>query len=41
MPLRGVLPANFDPKNPTPVNAYDLDQKYWQLFWPKPVSPTQ
>jgi hypothetical protein len=37
----GVLPVDFDPKNPTPVNAYELDQKYWQQFWVTPVNPNE
>ena len=37
----GVLPADFDPKNPSPVNPYELDQKYWQQFLPRPVKPIQ
>ena len=36
----GVLPADFDLKNPAKVDPYDLDQKYWQQFWPRPVNPT-
>ncbi|MDR1485527.1 MAG: hypothetical protein LBT09_11980, partial [Planctomycetaceae bacterium] len=27
----GILPKDFDPK--TPVDYYDLDQKYWQSLW--------
>ena len=30
----GVLPADFDPRNPSPVDAYDLDRRYWALFYP-------
>jgi len=37
----GVLPVDFDPKKPTPVNAYELDQKYWQQFWVTPVNPNE
>jgi hypothetical protein len=30
----GILPKDHDPK--TPVNYYDLDQKYWQSLWFNP-----
>ena len=36
----GVLPADFDLKNPAPVNAYELDEQYWRLFWPERLDPT-
>jgi hypothetical protein len=38
----GILPADFD-AGKTMVSTYDLDQKYWQLFWHKPlvVCPTR
>ena len=35
----GVLPADFDPAKDQ-VNPYDLDQRYWQLFWTRPVIPS-
>jgi len=35
----GVLPADFDLKNPSPINPYELDQKYWRQFWVNPVAP--
>ena len=35
----GVLPADFDLKNPPKVDAYDLDRRYWQLFQPVAVDP--
>ena len=28
----GILPENFDPCK-TPVNAYDLDRRYWNIDW--------
>jgi hypothetical protein len=31
----GILPNDFD-NTKTPVNCYDLDQKYWQSLWFKP-----
>jgi len=37
----GVLPADFDPRKPTPVNAYERDQKYWQQFRVTPVNPNE
>jgi hypothetical protein len=37
----GVLPADFDLKNPPEVDPYELDRKYWQQFWPRPVNPTE
>jgi hypothetical protein len=37
----GVLPASFDLANPAKVDPYELDQKYWRLFWPKPLRPTE
>ena len=30
----GVLPADFDPKSPSPVDPYKLDLKYYDLFYP-------
>jgi len=36
----GILPADFD-AGKTMVNTYDLDQKYWRLFWHKPLKPTE
>jgi hypothetical protein len=30
----GVLSADFDPKNPSPVDPYKLDLKYFDLFYP-------
>jgi len=30
----GVLPADFNPKNPSPVDPYRLDLKYFDLFYP-------
>jgi hypothetical protein len=36
----GVLPASFDLANPAKVDPYELDQKYWQLFWHNPVELT-
>ena len=35
----GVLPSDFDFKNPAMVNPYELEQKYWQQFWVHPVAP--
>ena len=35
----GVLPADFDLKNPPKVDAYDLDRRYWRLFQPVAVDP--
>jgi len=32
----GVLDADFDLKNPPKVDAYELDLKYYDLFYPKP-----
>ena len=29
----GVLPASFDLANLAKVDPYELDQKYWRLFW--------
>jgi len=31
----GVLPVDFDPKNPSPVDPYKLDMKYFDLFYPQ------
>jgi len=31
----GVLPVDFDPKNPSPVDPYQLDLKYFKLFYPE------
>ena len=31
----GVLPEDFDPKNPSPVDPYQLDLKYFELFYPR------
>jgi len=28
----GVLPAEFDAEKET-INTYDIDQKYWRMFW--------
>ena len=36
----GILPVDFD-AGKTMVNTYDLDQKYWRLFWHKPLKPTE
>jgi len=36
----GVLPAEFDAEKKD-VDPYDLDRKYWQQFWHKPVRPTE
>jgi hypothetical protein len=36
----GVLPADFDLQNPPKVDPYELDQKYWQQFWPRAIKPT-
>lgn len=33
----GVLPADFDLERPPPVDPYELDERYWQLFWPAPL----
>jgi hypothetical protein len=30
----GVLPADFDPKNPCTVDPYELDLWYFDLFYP-------
>jgi hypothetical protein len=37
----GVLPDDYDMAHPAPVDPYKLEQAYWQLFWPKAVSPTE
>ncbi len=31
----GVLPPEFDLENPPKVDPYELEQKYWRLFWHK------
>ena len=31
----GVLPAEFDPRDPSTVDPYELDLKYFDLFYPK------
>ena len=31
----GVLPAEFDPKNPCTVDPYELDLKYFAIFYPQ------
>ena len=36
----GVLAAEFDAEKQD-VDPYDLDQKYWQQFWYKPVRPPE
>jgi hypothetical protein len=35
----GILPADFDLKNPSKVDPYELEQKYWRQFWPRAVAP--
>jgi hypothetical protein len=36
----GVLPPDFDLKNPPKVDPYELDREYWQQFWPRAINPT-
>jgi len=33
----GILPANFDPAT-GPIDIFETDQRYWQLFWYRPES---
>ncbi len=34
----GVLPASFDPAA-DPIDIFETDQRYWQLFWYRPDAP--
>jgi cytochrome c553 len=34
----GVLPADFDPAT-DPIDIFEIDQRYWRLFWYRPETP--
>jgi hypothetical protein len=36
----GVLPASFDPTR-DPIDVFETDQRYWELFWYQPQSPAR
>ena len=36
----GVLPARFDPTH-DPIDVFETDHRYWQLFWYHPQEPIQ
>jgi hypothetical protein len=36
----GVLPADFDPAA-DPIDVFETDERYWQLFWYHPRSETK
>ena len=36
----GVLPARFDPTH-DPIDVFETDDRYWQLFWYHPQEPIQ
>jgi len=36
----GVLPARFDPTR-DPIDVFETDQRYWQLFWYQPQSASK